>query len=212
MATSKTKKHTTSYEISASNDNYTEDVLRERYFNIKSSYICVSKMNEEGLPIRNQNPPEDVTENIVKFVMRNYDGDETCVWAKSVGMKGDVYSSKFSLDKQPEIKSFTSNGPSSFGPRKKFGVLYFLDMRDWLNDHIVVWRVNLTDESPEFKQLKMNKMQTFQDQSAGGRRPHIAWKQIYPQIKEFCVQVYDGTFEGIFTKKITAESTETQSN
>jgi hypothetical protein len=53
-----------------------------------------------------------------------------------------------------EVKSFTSNGPSQFGPDKKFSVLYFLDLRKWLDDEIILWKVNLNYLSDEFKPLK----------------------------------------------------------
>lgn len=32
-----------------------------------------------------------------------------------------------------------------------------------------------------------------------GRRPHIAWCKIYPQISDFCEKIYEGTFDEIFT-------------
>ena len=76
-------------------------------------------------------------------------------------------------------------------------------MRQWLNDIFILWRVNLTSESSEWKGIKMNKKQTFEEQCKEGRRPHIAWDKIYPQISDHCVKVYEGTFEGIFTPPIT---------
>ena len=184
-------------------DKYTEEILRSQYSRYKQNYEETNKIiKETGLPIRHQNPPEDITENIAKFIIQNSDNDASCKWAKSLGIKGDLHSNKYSNEMPIEIKSFISGGPSSFGPNKKFGVLYFLDMRGWLEDRIILWKVNLTSESPEWKQLKMNKNQTHEEQCKEKRRPHISWDKIYPQIENHCNKVYDGTFENIFIQKV----------
>lgn len=178
-------------------DRYTPDILRIRYNGFKDGYIELSDLiTLTSLPIRHQNPPEDITENIVKYIIHNHDNDPSCKWSKCMGKKGDLYSDKHAM---MEVKAFTSNGPSSFGPKKKFDVLYFLDMRHWLNDLFVLWKVNVTNESPEWKQVKMNKSQTNENQCDDGRRPHISWDNIYTQIPQCCVKVYEGSFEGIFT-------------
>ena len=181
-------------------DKYTPEILRNRYNRFKDDYIELSLLKETtGLPIRHQNIPEDITENIVKFVIQNYDNDISCKWAKSIGKKGDLYSEKY-LDSPPEVKAFTSGGPSSFGPKKKFGVIYFLDMRRSLIDNLfVVWKVNVSNNSSEWKQLRMSKSQTNEDQCEEGRRPHISWDNIYSQMQDKCVKIYEGTFESIFT-------------
>lgn len=193
-----------------SEDKYTADVLRVRYDMYRNTYIKTCEIiSATTLPIRHQNPPEDVTENIVKFIINNYDNDPSCKWAKSIKLKekkkinGDLYTNKYPIDFPPEVKAFTSDGPSQFGPTKKFGVLYFLDMRDWLNDKLVLWSVNLRSDSDNWKKIKMNKTQTHEEQCAQGRRPHISWDKLYPQISDHCVKVYEGTFEGIFTQPIT---------
>lgn len=67
-----------------------------------------------GLPIRNQNPPEDITENIVKFLIKNKEKDATVKWAKAVCLNGDLYSDNYDHEYPIEIKALTSDGPSSF--------------------------------------------------------------------------------------------------
>ncbi len=183
-------------------DNYTSDVLYSLYQRYKDNYQYISNLKKEkGLPIRQQNPPEDITENIVKFIIQNYEGDLSCKWAKAIGKNGDLYSDKYNHEYPIEVKAFTSNGPSQFGPRKKFGVLYFLDMRNWLDDKLVLWRVNLTNDSQEMKNIKMNKKQTLGEQCDEGRRPHICWDSLYPQIMEKSVKIYEGTFDNIFKRQ-----------
>lgn len=186
-----------------SDDKYIADVLRQRVF----AFISYVRSYMDLPPhirklIRGINIPEDISENIVKFIIRNFGGDIECLWCKSVGMSGDLFSKK---DGIIEVKAFSSNGPSSFGPRKKFNVIYFLDMRSWIQDDVItLWKVNLSNESPQWKTLKMNKKEDNATQSDRGVRPHIAWDKIYPQISEHCTKVYEGTFEGIFTPVVEA--------
>lgn len=178
-------------------DKYDKFTLIDRYNNFKSCYLRDESIINKGIPIRHQNPPEDITENITKFIIRKVEKDNTCVWCKGLNdkMSGDLYSKKLGII---EVKSFTSNGPSQFGPNSKFNVLYFLDLRNWLKDEIVLWKVNLNNESPEFKNIKVNKTQTLGEQLKQGRRPHIGWDKIYPQIYGFYEQMYKGSFEDIF--------------
>jgi len=184
------------------NDNYDETILIERYTNFRNMYISDERLIKMGMRIRHQNTPEDITENIAKFIIRNYENDISCVWCKGVdkkhGLVGDLYSEKYGKIAPIEVKSFTSNGPSQFGPTKRFSVLYFLDLRNWLNDNIILWKVNLNYMSSEFKNIKVNKKQTMEQQIFQGRRPHINWDNIYNQISDFCEKIYEGTFENIF--------------
>jgi len=189
-------------------DLYTADILRRRYRRFKEDHDALQTIIQEtGLHIRHANPPEDVTENIAKFVMQNHDNDPSCKWAKAIDLKGDLCSKKFSMEFPPEVKAFTSDGPSSFGPKKKFGAIYFVNMVDLIqHDKLVVWKVNLTNESLEWKNVKMSKTQLFNDQCEEGRRPHISWSTLYPQISEHCVKIYDGSFEGIFVPSSSSSS------
>lgn len=183
-------------------DKYYKEILINRFSNFKQFYMSDVKLIHNGLPIRHQNTPEDITENITKFIIRKYENDNSCVWCKGVDKKysliGDLYSNKYDIKYPIEVKSFTSIGPSQFGPNKKFGVLYFLDLRKWLNNEIILWKVNLNSNSNEYKNIKVSKTETIFDQINKGRRPHISWDKIYPQIKEYSQQIYKGTFEDIF--------------
>lgn len=184
------------------NDNYDKSILIKRFTNFKNSYLSDEELIQGGLKIRHQNTPEDITENITKFIIRKYENDISCVWCKGVdkkyGLSGDLYSNKYDVKAPIEVKSFTSNGPSQFGPDKKFGVLYFLDLRQWINNKIILWKVNLNYLSDEFKNIQVSKAQTMEQQIREGRRPHISWNNIYPQISSFCEKIYEGTFENIF--------------
>jgi len=186
-------------------DTYSEIILRRRLNWFKAGYIELSEIKEStGLPIRHANPPEDITENIAKFIIRNFDNDPSAKWAKSISEKGDICSEKYPADMQPEVKAFISDGPSSFGPVKKFGVIYFLDLRGWMSDSFVLWKVHVTSDSAEWKNMKMNKTQTHEDQCDEGKRPRMSWDNIHKQLGDLCVKIYDGSFNNIFTHATTS--------
>jgi len=185
-------------------DNYNEEILIKRFKNFKLAYLSDQELINNGLNIRHQNTPEDISENITKFIIRKYENDKSCVWCKGVnkkyGLTGDLYSDKYDKNISIEVKSFTSIGPSQFGPDKKFSILYFLDMTKLFNyNEIILWKINLNYSSSEFKNIKINKNETMEEQFIKGRRPHISWNKIYPQIKEHCEIIYQGSFDNIFT-------------
>jgi hypothetical protein len=178
-------------------DTYTRNILEQRYNSFKRNHMELKKIKDEcGLDIRHENLSEDISENIAKFIIRNYEKDTSCKWAKAINKRGDLYSDLYTIP--PEVKAFTSDGPTQFGPDKKFGCLYFLDMRKWMEDIIILWKVNLTHESPEFKKIPINKTQSHEEQCAEGRRPRINWERLYPHIHTHCVKIYDGNFDNIF--------------
>ena len=180
-------------------DEYTEEILCSRMEWLDMTHKHYDKIL---LPLRRINFPEDISENMAKFIIRNFENDPSCKWAKCIGKSGDLASANYPDLYPIEVKGFSSGGPSQFGPRKKFGVIYFLDAKKWRENHYVLWKVNLTNESSEIKRVIMNKKkrQTFEDQCGEGRRPHINWDSLYPQIKDHCTKIYEGSFEGIFNK------------
>jgi hypothetical protein len=194
-------------------DTYDAETLKECY-ELHKNYVKgrIAIRTRTKLPIRLPNMPEDISENIVKFILHNHPDkyqDKTSRWTKSLDKKnakatsGDLFSEK---EGTQECKCFTSDGPPSFGPNEKWDVIYFLDARAWLEDKFVLWRIPLTNTSPEWKAIKMNKNQTNEEQSAQGRRPRITWDSLYPQIQTHCAKIFEGTFEQIFNQKKTAEA------
>tara|TARA_Y100001980_G_C14549260_1_gene331023 strand:- start:670 stop:1299 length:630 start_codon:yes stop_codon:yes gene_type:complete len=173
-------------------DNYDEELLKER-FNIHKSYI-LSSMNvskKTGITIRLPGIPEDISENFIKMIIHNKFNDKTCVW----NCKGDLESQK---EGKQECKCFTSDAPISFTPSSNWDVIYFLDARNWLHDKFILYKVSLIRTSEKWKNIKMNKTQTFEDQCKQGRRPRICWKSLYSMIESECCKIYEGTFNDIF--------------
>ena len=176
-------------------DNYTQDVLRRRY-TLHKNYVKQSKdlQTELGVEFRLPSIPEDISENIVKFIIHRC-GDTTSKW----NCKGDLLST---TEGKQECKCFTSDGPPSFTPTSEWDVIYFLDARHWLDDIFVLHKVCLKRTSDEWKAIKVSKAQTFDDQCQQGRRPRITWESLFPQISTYCTKIYEGSFEGIFAPNI----------
>lgn len=185
-------------------DNYTDDFLKERVnLYIKLYREEMALRVKYGVRFRFSNPPGDMSENIVKVILKNK--GRNIVWCNGVGsaLSGDLF--EIDGNRIIEVKAFMSDGPSSFGPKKKFYQIYFLVLKKFFDEDpmIILWEVNLTNESEAWKSLKMNGEQSFEDKTGNGNRPHIAWENIKAQIEKSSPgaikEVYNGSFAGIFT-------------
>lgn len=185
------------------NDTYSVETLQKTYQAHKSYVLhLLSISKDQNIKIRLPNMPEHISENIVKFIIQNKMGDTTSTWNCK---KGDLYSDK---EKQQECKTFTSDGPPSFGPNEEWNVIYFLDARKWLEDKYTLYRVGLSNRCDAWKQVKVSKTQTFEDQCKQNRRPRITWDALYPQISQHCTKVFEGSFSEIFTSIPKTTNTE----
>ena len=151
-------------------DTYIENLLKEQYI-LHKTYVNerINTTKKIGVKVRLPCIPEDISENIVKQIIRNKLNDETSSWDCK---KGDLYSQK---EGKQECKCFTSDGPLSFTPSSEWDIIYFLDARLWLNNKFILYRIPLKRTSIEWKNIKVNKTQTFEDQTKQGRRPCITW-------------------------------------
>lgn len=174
-------------------DTYAEELLKEQIA-LHKSYVNgrINTTIKIGVKVRLPCIPEDISENIIKNIICNKLNDKTSNWNCK---KGDLESQK---EGKQECKCFTSNGPLSFTPSSDWDVIYFLDARNWLNDMLILYKISLQRTSTEWKNIKVSKTQTFEDQTKQGRRPRITWKSLYPQIESYCSKVYDGTVDNIF--------------
>lgn len=177
-------------------DKMTEDATRF----LMSMFVDNAKREIEfterfGLKHRREGMSAELSENIIKYAIRRL-GDATCTWACEVG---DLYSD---VEKVQECKSFTSTGPTSFGPHQKWDVIYFLDARGALEDKLVIWRIGLPSTHEFWTTLPVNKKQTKADQAGEDRRPRQQWSVIQElataKHPEAITEFYNGTFEGLF--------------
>ena len=177
-------------------DTYTEDILRMRY-TLHTNYVRESMeiSKQTGIHFRLPCIPEDISENLIKFALHRTH-DPTSRW--NTKKSGDLFSLR---EGKQECKCFTSAGPISFTPSSDWDVIYFLDATQWIEDHFVLYRVPLRMSSPEWKAIKINKTQTYADQSAQGRRPRIGWSYLYPQLGGHCEKIAEGPFEHLLCDK-----------
>ncbi len=172
-------------------DKYDINLLIMNY-NLHKKYV-IEKHNifsKYNILYRKPIIPEDISENIIKFIIR-YNGDSSCSWK----CKGDLISSTYGVI---ECKCITSPGPISFSPSSIWGKLYILDASKWLENHIILYRVDMTAESAEWRNIQINATQTFGDQAAQGRRPRIKWSKLYPQILPYCSVEFQGDISIVF--------------
>ena len=146
------------------------------------------RFEHKNVQYRLPNFPDYISENMVMRIIQQT--DTSCTRSCS----GDLYSS---LQGKIEVKCFTSVGPSSFGPKCEWDVIYFLDAMEWTNNHFVLYKINLKNSSEEWKKIKINKVESYTDQCDQKRRPRLAWALLYPQIREHTEIVFDGSFEDI---------------
>jgi len=182
-------------------DNYTKDILFTR---IKMHFYTVSELkkfrDDAGLPIRLPNFPEDVSENMAKFIIHFHVGDTTSKWTKCIRKKGENLPGdlRSEVESIQEVKAFTSAGPTTFGPKTVWNVIYFLDARDWLSDKYILWRCSIPKPSDKWKSLDLSKKETEEAKTGKGNRPHIKWTSLYPQIKDYTTKIFEGSLEDIF--------------
>lgn len=178
---------------------YTVELLKDQY-TLHTQYVKerIQTTDRVDIKIRLPSIPEDITENMIKYILHNKLNDITSEWNCKIG---DLHSL---IEGVQECKCFTSDGPISFTPSSNWNVIYFLDARNWLNNKFILYKVDLTHNSNIWNYIKVNKKQTFRDQANQGRRPRVTWKLLHPQIINHCNKIFEGTFEDIFVsnKKI----------
>ncbi len=179
-------------------DKVTADALRKRYA-LHKAYESgnIALDSEFDYTTRRSGLPEHISENIVKFVLLNFLGILS-TWGCKIG---DLTSEIVGII---ECKSFTSDGPTSFGPKQKWHQIYFLDARNWLSDDLIVYQVTVANTDSLWADMPVSKTQTKKDQSDENRRPRLNWNALQPYLGEHCKEVYRGTFEGIFTPPTVA--------
>tara|TARA_Y100000389_G_C17376174_1_gene471780 strand:- start:217 stop:777 length:561 start_codon:yes stop_codon:yes gene_type:complete len=173
------------------NDNYSYEILvrcltkyiNDLHFNNEINAIMSQKKR------RNEPFPSDISENIAKFAIAKKYGIIPC-WDTD---KGDLVIRKPNLLKRVEVKGFMSEGPSSFGPKEKWDLLYFVDARDMMDLKFKVYEVKLSNESDIFRNIRVSRTETYGFQADNGRRPRGCFDTVFkPQLGEHCKVIFDG--------------------
>jgi len=131
------------------------------------------------------NFPEDISENLVKYIIKYKLG----FLPKQCSKSGDLIYD----DKKIEVKCFASSGPSSFGPTEKWTEIYFLDARDFINENFKLFQIKLSNDDLEWRNIKVSKTQTFFEQCIQKRRPRICFNLIRKQLsKDKVICIFSG--------------------
>ena len=160
-------------------DNFTKNILIQMIDKINNLHTFYNNLNKKlnNRKLRLPQYPPEITENLVKFVIiKKY--NSTPSWDTK---KGDLY-----LDgKQLEVKGscdLLNGGPSSFGPTEKWDSIYFVDAIDRKYKKFKVYEIKLSNNNEIWKNIKVNKNNTYEEQCLQGRRPRITFKNLIKQI------------------------------
>ena len=173
------------YYIKLLKDCMTKEIVIELLNIYIDNQLFLSKINSK-LSIkkcRMDNFPSHISENIVKFALfKKYNIMPN--WDTKTGDL-DLFNLKI------EVKGFSSTGPSSFGPTEEWDILYFVDCTDFINKNFKVYEIRLSSKNNIWKNIKVSKNETIQDQSIQKRRPHIIFSSIKSQIFNYCNIIFD---------------------
>jgi hypothetical protein len=142
--------------------------------------------------IRYSNFPSHISENIVKYVIRKkYKIMPT--WDTD---KGDLLLINLRLEVKGSLNLF--NGPPTFGPTEYWDRIYFLDGKDIMFKKFQVYEIKLSNTSEKWKNLRVNKKETFFDHCQQKRRPRLNFKEIQNQLGKDCVLIFNGFLSDLF--------------
>ena len=153
---------------------------------------CI-EIKKSNLKIRRPVFPEIISEQIVLKFLQKQNTNKDILYTKDPS--GDLLKiDNASLIKYKiEVKCSSSKGPLSFGPSQKFDELYCVDASDFLNDKIIIYKIN---EPQKIKQLRVNKFETFQQQCEQKRRPRICLQKILSNLS--FTKLFDGNISTFF--------------
>lgn len=176
--------------ITVLKDYMTKEMIVELLDKYIDNYRFLQQINRK-LSIkkcRMDNFPSHISENIVKFaILKKYN-----VMPNWDTMSGDLQLFNMKI----EVKGFSSNGPSSFGPTEEWDLLYFVDCTDFTNKNFKVYEIRLSNKSTSWKNIKVSKKETIHDQNIQKRRPHIQFSSIRSQIDQ-CTIIFDNNINNL---------------
>lgn len=155
---------------------------------------------------RSINLPQELTENLAIQIINVVEGVDM-KWCKTAQppIPGDMYRDGYCrvtyirdevkitpVRQINELKFFSSTGPCSFGPTEKWDVIYFLDGLEYRNFTFKLYKIPLANNSREWKNLYVNRTQTFEDQASSGRRPRLSFSEVKRQLENHCELIWEG--------------------
>ena len=171
-------------------DSMTYDLLFDCIKNYNETIIFEKTLNKslKKKKIRKTNFPSHISENIVKFafykiykVMPTWDTD-----------KGDLLLPQYSKRIECKGSIDLGNGPPTFGPKEKWDYIYFVDGIETLDLKYKVYEIKLKNNSNKWKNMMVNKTETYYDHCIQGRRPRLRFDEISKNIGKDCKLIFDG--------------------
>jgi len=141
-----------------------------------SEYVsCITKLNTSlsHKKIRNPNFPSEISEHIVLYILKQKNISWNCV--------GDLQN--IQTFSKLEVKGFSSNGPISFGHSESWDELYIVDCRNFVNEYFICYKIDLKSSDDVWKNIKVSKKESFEDQCKQRRRPRITFNALKNQIE-----------------------------
>lgn len=174
------------------NDSFTLNDLRiylKSYFTIDNT-IKLINTGLKNKKCRRINFPSEISENIVKFILLNI-YNKKCTWDTKCGDL--LFDNKYKI----EVKSFTSDGPISFGPEENWDIIYFLDSRQYYDDIYILYELKLKNTDDDWKNLKVSNVQSFYQQCVEKRRPRICFDKIFNNFQNKINIVFNGSIKSL---------------
>lgn len=187
-----TKSYNVKKKIKRINDSMTFSLLNECINNYINTIKNEKKINTllKIKKIRLSNFPSHISENIVKYaILKKYK-----IMPHWDTKTGDLVINKIPKSIKCEIKGSLdlSNSLSSFGPNEIWDRIYFVDGVKNNKKKYKVYEIKLSNCSNIWKNIKINKKQTFSDQCKQKRRPRITFKKLQIQLGKHCKIIFNG--------------------
>ena len=139
------------------------------------------------------NFPSEISENIVKYAFYKKYKFYPQWNIKSGDLIVPIKNNNIII----KVKSFSSLGPSSFGPNEKWDILYFVYAINYIKQKFIIYEIKLSNSSEIFSNIKINKNETYKFQCLQKRRPRINFYNLFPQIKKYTTIIFDGYFRDL---------------
>lgn len=180
------------YKLKKEKDGMTYELLDKCIDNYNSTIIKEEMINKslKYKKIRLSNFPSHISENIAKFsIYKKYGMLPT--WDTK---KGDLVLQLGSTTLKLEVKGSIDlfKGPPTFGPTEDWDIIYFVDGVNTKEKKYKVYEIKLSNKSTIWKNIKLNKTETFYEQCIQKRRPRILFNNIKNEVKDHCKLIFDG--------------------
>lgn len=171
-------------------DTFTIEMLVELIEMYNTLYLSYYTMNKKlkNKKLRLPNYPSEITENLVKFAIIKKYNVAPCWDTK----KGDLSLYDIQIEVKGSCDLF-NGGPSSYGPKEQWNIIYFVDAVDCINKNFKIYEIKLSNTHHIWKNIKVNKTTTFHQQCIQGRRPRITFVELKKQIpSQYIHTIFDG--------------------